>query len=115
MDTPKRSADAIKKIAIITALYSAYMIISNIANVVQGYFDFNDNPLIPKYLIKYIAFPLIFIVPVFGVIGFLSFRASRSTEPKSIVVISCLIFAMLYFLFQVQIYSYIQSINPYGS
>lgn len=112
---PNLSTKATKNLALITAIYSLFKIILRIIEIIQSYFNIGDNPLIPKYLIKYIAFPLLFIIPFFGIIGYLSFKQFRAFKPKTGIVLVCFLLAILYFLFEIHIYGYIQSVNPYGS
>jgi len=49
------SIKTFKIFATSTIVYSVYIIISQIVNLVQTYFNIGDNPLIPKYLLKYIG------------------------------------------------------------
>jgi len=109
------SIKTFKIFATSTVIYSAYIIISQIVNLVQTYFNIADNPLMPKYLLKYMAFPAFFIVPFFSVLGIISYKQLKYTALNEVIILICFGFAFAYFLFGIHIYELLQSFNPYGS
>lgn len=103
-----------KSIVLICAIYAAFVIVFRIVNFTQFYFNI-DNPLLPRYLIDYIAFPLFFIIPVFLSIFIYTLWSYKTNNFNKKIIIGIVIFSVLYYLFQTQIYIYIQSFSPYHS
>lgn len=51
----------LKYIILVCSVYAVFIVVGLIINFIQFYFNF-DNPLLPRYLIDYVAFPLYFIL-----------------------------------------------------
>ncbi len=110
----KKEDQIIKILSIVNILVSLHILISFIWNYLVIYFQ-ERNPLIPSYLIDYISFPLYVIVPLF--LGILSYcvRSLILKQFNAIVTVSLLIFIVGFFIYQSQIYLFIQSFSPYAS
>lgn len=104
----------LKYIILVCSIYAVFIVVGLIINFIQFYFNF-DNPLLPRYLINYVAFPLYFIIPVFTTIIIYTFWCYRNDTFYKNFIIGILIFSVLYFLFQAQLYQYIQCFSPYHS
>ncbi|GAA3626910.1 hypothetical protein GCM10022397_10690 [Flavivirga jejuensis] len=55
----------LRVLSVFTLVYAVLVVINRFFSIAMSYFDFNRNPLIPDYLVKYIAFPGYFIIPFF--------------------------------------------------
>ena len=110
----KKDEQIIKIVLIVNILVSLHILISFIWNFLIVYFQ-DRNPLIPTYLIDYIRFPLYFIVPLFSVILFYCVRSLILKQLNSTFIISLLIFIFAFFIYQSQVYLFIQSFSPYAS
>lgn len=95
-------------------LYSALIIISNVITIILSYFDFNKNPLLPDYLIYYIAFPSYFIIPFFGIILYLLSKELNSKHLNTYTILGCLIVCILYCFLWGDLHFFIHKFNPYG-
>ena len=104
------SKKSLRVFIIISAIYSALRILSYSISLIQAYFNL-DNPLIPDYLIYYIAFPLYFFIPIFSLILWYCIRSLTSKEYNKKVIFT---FVIICYLFEAHIYKFIQDFNPYG-
>jgi hypothetical protein len=74
-----------------------------------------ENPLIPKYLLNYVAFPTFIIKPIFGIIIFICFRILKRGSYGNKVVYFIFAFADLNVLLQWQVFEFLMSFNPFSS
>ena len=98
----------------VTIGYSVLITSFRVFNMTHTYLNLSDNPLMPKHLLNYIAFPLAILIPFFVIIAFLSYREIKTKSLNKNVVLICFILALLHFLFKIRIELLIQSFNPYG-
>jgi hypothetical protein len=103
----------LKPITIVTLLYSAFIFIKYFRTL-SGIFYEPENPLIPRYLTYYAAFPLFFFVPLFALIIIACGQILRINKYDYRVVYSLLGLVLLFFIFQRIIFEFFISINPYG-
>ena len=105
----------LKVINLLILILSFFQIIKHLFSALQSYVNIRENPLIPDYLIKYIVFPLIFILPTFGFIGYFSFRNIKKKIHNQRLMLGLLIFIFLFYLSESYIMVFIQNnLNPYG-
>jgi hypothetical protein len=104
----------LKPITILTLLYSALMFIKYIGNIVGLLFS-SHSPLMPEYLHNYVAFPSYVLVPFFAILIFLCIRTLSTKLYNAKLVYVLFGLALLFYMFQWQIYQWILSFNPYNS
>lgn len=105
----------LKILTIFIVFYSITQVLILIIPFFRSYFSLGNNPLLPEYLIYYIAFPLYFLLPLFVLITFYSLSSLLKNEYNEKAIISLLALITLYFIFQGHIYTFIQKFNPYGT
>lgn len=98
---------------LLTLGFSLVQIIVSIINVIQSFYNL-DNPLIPSYLSKHIAFPYYFIIPIFIIISWYSYQSLKQKTYNKIVILSLLILTILYLRFGAYLLIFIRSFNPYN-
>lgn len=108
------NAKYLKNVLLVCSIFAVFIIVGRVVNFVQFYFNI-DNPLIPRYLIDYFAFPLYFIIPAFIIILIYAIWCLKNNTFNKYIIIGILIFSIVYFLFQSQIHQYLQSFSPYHS
>ena len=94
-------------------LYAALKAISPVFTILQAYFN-TDNPLIPDYLIRHMAFPNYFLIPLwaFGVWFYYSALKTKKYEEQKfwLIPISLLVFwGIETIIFRLSI-----TFNPFG-
>ena len=109
-----RDNKILKPITIVTLLYSVLMFIKYLSNLYWMFFE-PDNPLIPKFVYYYAAFPAYFILPFFLVIIYFCIRFLKLNNYNFKIVYALFGLVILFFLFQWKIHEFIMSFNPYGS
>lgn len=109
-----RDIKILKPITIVALLYSVLMFFKYIISL-SGLFFEPENPLIPKYLPYYAAFPSYFIVPFFGFIIFLCIRILKAKHYDFRIVYALFILVVLFFIFQWSVHEFLMSFNPYAS
>jgi hypothetical protein len=94
-------------------LFAAFKVIWNIVAIIQGYLNI-DNPLIPDYLGHYIAFPLYFLIAIWAVCFIICFQLIKNKDRLEKWFYPVLIIMVLYQFFEIYVYQFLTSINPYG-
>jgi hypothetical protein len=104
----------LKLITVVTLLYSVLMVTIYLGQLSDIVFKVK-NPLIPEYLIYYIAFPALIILPFFLVIIFICIRSLKKGDFYFKSVYTLLGIVFLFFIFQSKVYKFLMDINPYAS
>lgn len=99
--------------ALISLIYASAVLIIRTIEIIKSYFNI-DNPLIPDYLFKDIAFPYVIIAGIFIIIAVLSARELRTDNKNKSRILFCFGFCVFHFLFGVYMYQFIMSFNPFG-
>lgn len=80
------------------------------------YDDFRkDNPLLPKYLLKFVAFSTCFLVPLYSFISYFIYQKLKRNLLNKKVVLALLLLTILHFLFGGYLVVFINQFNPYGN
>ena len=95
-------------------MYSVIMFVKNLQPLF-GLISKPENPLIPKHITYYVAFPSYFIIPYFAIIMVLSGRIIITKQYNFKVVYALFSLALLVYFYQSYIYEFIMDINPYTS
>ena len=103
-----------KIIAIIVSFLSAYFLFKHITPVLTAWYRAQSNSLFPDHLVKYVAFPLVFIVPVFGFVFIYSLRSMYLKQYNGVLLKIFLTICILYFFFWPHIFTFIHSFNPFA-
>lgn len=106
---------ALRTAMIIVLVYAFMQILILTIPFLETYFSFHKNPLLPRDLVGYITFPLYFLVPIFSAISLYALQSIRKNQFDKTIVVPLIVGIVLYFIFKVDIYLYIQNHNPYGS
>jgi hypothetical protein len=104
----------LKPVTIVTLLYSAFIFIKYFG-ILSGIFFESSNPLIPKYLPYFAAFPSFIIVPFFTIIIIACLKTFKLNRHDYRVVYALFILALSFFIFQSLIFEFLMYINPYSS
>lgn len=105
----------LKILTILILFYAITQLLLLVIPFVRSYFSLGDNPLLPDYLIQYIAFPLYFLIPIFLLIIGFTLRSLHRNDYSQGIVIVLMGFIILYFIFGYNIYGFLQNYNPYGT
>ena len=103
----------LKVITLLVLLYAALMLISNVTTIVLSFLELRNNPLMPDYLVSYMAFPSYFVIPFFGIIIYLMSLQLNSKHLNSSIVIGCLMVCVTYYFLWGDIHLFIHKFNPY--
>ncbi len=103
----------LRVVTLLVLLYAALMIISNVITIILSFLDLRNNPLIPDYLISYMAFPSYFVIPFFGMIIYLMSLQLNSKHLNNSIVIGCFMVCAIYYFFWGDIHLFIHKFNPY--
>ncbi len=105
--------DLLIKLLFLLALFKiGYYIYS----IIEAYFTTTQNPLLPKYLPKYIAFPLCFLMVDWLVVAILSWRLIKNEGLLQKWFYPLLLTALVYTFFIEGLYlRFLMWMNPWGS
>lgn len=104
----------LRVIGLLVLIYSVLIIVGNIVTLVLSFLDLNKNPLMPDYLVNYIAFPSYFIIPFFGIIIYLTSKQLNKKHLNKPKIVGCFILCILYYFLWGDLHLFIHKFNPYG-
>ncbi|AUC75727.1 hypothetical protein [Olleya sp. Bg11-27] len=100
-------------IAVFIAIYAMVTIGRNIIFAFSIYFN-TDSELVPRELIYYPIFPLVFIIPVFGFSLWYSSKSLLSEITNKPLLLILLIIALFNFFYPEMVFDGIYKFNPFG-
>ena len=103
--------DVLVKIVLVYSLFRVAVCVSSIVQI----FLKKSSPLIPDHLYKYISFSNCFLIAIWLLILFLSFKLIRSEKLLKKWFMHLFIGTIIYqFLVEIYLYRALGLINPYG-
>ncbi|MFK7834319.1 MAG: hypothetical protein AB8B52_13680 [Winogradskyella sp.] len=103
----------LKSITMLTALYAVMMFLKYFGNL-SGLFWQSKNPLLPKYLPYYVAFPLYVLLPALSMIIFLCYRMLQQKRYNFKVVYGLFAIVFFFFLWEWRVLEFLMNNNPYA-
>jgi len=78
------------------------------------YYSAQNNPLIPKYLVNYVAFPQYFLIPLWLAVFIMSWRLIRNETKLNTWFLHFFIGTLCFLFSEYWIYSLLMAVNPYS-
>jgi hypothetical protein len=93
-------------------LYVAIKVIGNVVSIVQGYLN-AKNPLIPDYLVHYVAFPLYFLIALWITFFIVCLHLLRNEDRLKKWFYLVFIGILIYQLLETYVHQFLMFINPF--
>jgi hypothetical protein len=111
-----KEQNVLKTISIIILIYSGLQVTVNLVSIITTvYSSVNSNPLIPKYLYKYVAFRQAIILIVFLIVFLYTYRSLKKTIYNRYLIVLTSAIVLLKILFFGALLNLLNIFNPFGS
>ena len=98
----------------INLVYAIIKIVYYVFSFILLFWHDSKNPLMPDYLNKYIAFPMIVVFVIFLFIGNYSYSSIKQKRYNFYLILAIFSYSVLYLFFGAYFNQFVNSFNPYG-
>ena len=110
-----KKENTLKALLVVTLFVSIIQFLYYFVQLGTAIFDTVENPLIPRYLWKFVAFPLSILSALYLIIAIISYFNLRKEAYNFVAVLILFVCTIVLALFAADVYQFINSFNPYGS
>ncbi len=110
-----KEQNILKTISIIVLIYSGLQVVIRLINIMTAIYKYyNGNPLIPRYLYKYVVFPHVILFVIFLIVFLFTYRSLKKTIYNRYLIVLTSAIVLLKFFFFEALLSLVNTLNPFS-